>query len=62
MKKRIAYVTGGMGGIGTAICKRLCSQGYTAVVGYSPNSPRKAKWLADMRAEGYDIHVSEQCL
>ena len=59
MKKRIAYVTGGMGGIGTSICKRLCSEGYTVVAGCGPNSPRKDKWLADMRAEGYDIHASE---
>lgn len=59
MKKRIAYVTGGMGGIGTPICKRLCSEGYTVVAGCGPNSPRKDKWLADMRGEGYDIHASE---
>lgn len=59
MNKRIAYVTGGMGGIGTPICKRLCSEGYTVVAGCGPNSPRKDKWLAEMRAEGYDIHASE---
>jgi acetoacetyl-CoA reductase len=59
MNKRIAYVTGGMGGIGTSICKRLCSDGYTVVAGCGSNSPRKDKWLADMHAEGYDIHASE---
>ncbi len=59
MSKRIAYVTGGMGGIGTPICKRLCKDGYTVVAGCGPNSPRKDKWLADMRAEGYDVHASE---
>jgi acetoacetyl-CoA reductase len=59
MSKRIAYVTGGMGGIGTPICKRLCKDGYTVVAGCGPNSARKDKWLADMRAEGYDIHASE---
>lgn len=59
MKKRIAYVTGGMGGIGSPICKRLCSDGYTVVAGCGPNSPRKDKWLADMRAEGYDVYASE---
>jgi NAD(P)-dependent dehydrogenase (short-subunit alcohol dehydrogenase family) len=26
---RIAYVTGGMGGIGTAICRRLCKDGHS---------------------------------
>ncbi|MGV8900203.1 MAG: 3-ketoacyl-ACP reductase [Burkholderiaceae bacterium] len=59
MNKRIAYVTGGMGGIGSSICKRLCSEGFTVVAGCGPNSPRKDKWLAEMRAEGYDVHASE---
>lgn len=59
MARRIAYVTGGMGGIGTTICRRLCKEGYTVVAGCGPNSQRKDKWLADMRAEGLDIHASE---
>ncbi|EJN09098.1 3-ketoacyl-ACP reductase [Herbaspirillum sp. YR522] len=59
MSKRIAYVTGGMGGIGSAICTRLCKDGYTVVAGCGPNSSRKDKWLAAMREQGYDIHASE---
>ncbi|WP_211465636.1 3-ketoacyl-ACP reductase [Collimonas silvisoli] len=59
MAKRIVYVTGGMGGIGTPICTRLCTDGFTVVAGCGPNSARKDKWLADMRAKGYDIHASE---
>ena len=59
MKKRVAYVTGGMGGIGSSICKRLCKEGFTVVAGCGPNSPRKDTWLAAMRAEGYDVHASE---
>ncbi len=59
MTKRIAYVTGGMGGIGSPICKRLCKDGYTVIAGCGPNSPRKEKWLADMRAAGYNVHASE---
>jgi acetoacetyl-CoA reductase len=58
-KKRIAYVTGGMGGIGTSICKRLCRDGHTVVAGCGPGSPRKDRWLADMRAQNYDVHASE---
>jgi acetoacetyl-CoA reductase len=57
--KRIAYVTGGMGGIGTAICRRLCKDGYTVIAGCGPGSTRKDRWLAEMRAEGCDIHASE---
>jgi acetoacetyl-CoA reductase len=57
--KRIAYVTGGMGGIGTAICQRLCKEGHTVIAGCGPGSTRKDRWLAQMRAEGFDIHASE---
>ena len=56
---RIAYVTGGMGGIGTAICRRLARQGYTVIAGCGPGSPRKERWLAEMRAEGWNVHASE---
>ena len=33
MAKKVAYVTGGMGGIGTAICQRLAKEGFTVVAG-----------------------------
>jgi acetoacetyl-CoA reductase len=59
MAKRIAYVTGGMGGIGSAITTRLCEEGYTVVAGCGPGSPRKDKWLAAMRGRGFDVHASE---
>jgi acetoacetyl-CoA reductase len=57
--QRIAYVTGGMGGIGTAICKRLCTGGHRVVAGCGPGSQRKDRWLGEMRALGHDIHASE---
>ena len=59
MTKRIAYVTGGMGGIGTPICKRLSRDGFTVVAGCGPSSSRKDRWIAEMRAEGFDVHCSE---
>ncbi|NDP60632.1 MAG: acetoacetyl-CoA reductase [Oxalobacteraceae bacterium] len=59
MAQHIAYVTGGMGGIGTPICRRLCKEGYTVIAGCGPNSPRKDKWLADMRSQGCIVHASE---
>jgi len=55
----IAYVTGGMGGIGTAICRRLAKEGHTVIAGCGPGSQRKDRWLAEMRAEGWTIHASE---
>lgn len=59
MAQRIAYVTGGMGGIGTAICKRLSSDGFQVIAGCGPKSPRKNQWLAEMRALGHAIVASE---
>jgi acetoacetyl-CoA reductase len=59
MAKRIAYVTGGMGGIGTAICQRLFKDGYTVVAGCGPNSQRRVKWLEDQKAQGYEFVASE---
>ncbi|MEC5215639.1 acetoacetyl-CoA reductase [Actimicrobium sp. GrIS 1.19] len=59
MKQHIAYVTGGMGGIGTAICKRLCREGHLVIAGCGPGSARKDKWMADMRAQGFAIQCSE---
>jgi len=55
----IAYVTGGMGGIGTAICRRLAKEGHTVIAGCGPGSQRKDRWLGEMRAEGWTIHASE---
>lgn len=57
--RRIAFVTGGMGGIGTAICRKLCENGHVVIAGCGPGSPRKDRWIADMRAAGHDVHASE---
>jgi acetoacetyl-CoA reductase len=57
--QRIAYVTGGMGGIGTAISERLCRNGFTVIAGCGPNSPRKDRWLAEMKEKGHTVYASE---
>jgi acetoacetyl-CoA reductase len=54
-KDRLAYVTGGMGGIGTAIVRRLCREGYRVVAGCGPGSTRRERWLEEMRAEGHRV-------
>ncbi|WP_322106442.1 3-ketoacyl-ACP reductase [Paraburkholderia sp. J41] len=59
MSERVAYVTGGMGGIGTGICQRLAKQGFKVVAGCGPNSPRRTKWLEDQKALGFDFVASE---
>jgi acetoacetyl-CoA reductase len=59
MANRVAYVTGGMGGIGTAICQRLHKENFTVVAGCGSNSTRKARWLDEQKALGYAFIASE---
>ena len=56
---RIAFISGGMGGIGSAICRRLGRQGHTVVAGCLPDYDKKAEWLEQMRGEGYRVHAAE---
>jgi acetoacetyl-CoA reductase len=56
---RIAFVSGGMGGIGTAICRRLGRAGHTVVAGCLPGYEKKADWLSSMRGEGFRVHAAE---
>ena len=57
MTKKLAYVTGGMGGIGTAICRKFHDMGYTVVAGCGPTRNFE-KWLAEQKADGYSFHAS----
>ena len=57
MSKKVAYVTGGMGGIGTAICQRLHKEGFTVIAGCGPSRDWK-KWLDEQTALGYSFHAS----
>ena len=57
VKNRVAYVTGGMGGIGTAICQRLHQEGYTVVAGCGPTRDFD-KWLAEQKALGFTFYAS----
>ena len=57
MSKKVAYVTGGMGGIGTAICQRFHKEGFTVIAGCGPTRDH-AKWLGEQKALGYDFHAS----
>ena len=57
MVKRVAVVTGGMGGLGESICIKLCELGDTVVATYSPSNTKAQAWLKEMREKGYDVHA-----
>ncbi len=57
MSKRVAYVTGGMGGIGTSICRKLHGLGHTVVAGCGPSRDFE-KWIAEQKADGYTFYAS----
>ena len=57
MGKKVAYVTGGMGGIGTAICQRMHKDGFTVIAGCGPTRDF-GKWLGEQKALSYDFHAS----
>jgi acetoacetyl-CoA reductase len=55
---RIALVTGGTGGIGTAICIALADQGRKVIAGYFPPEADLAlAWQQRHRENGYDFEI-----
>lgn len=56
MNKRIALVTGGMGGIGISICSKLGKAGYTVISTFS-RSGREKKWLTAMENQGIKAYA-----
>ncbi len=58
MAQQIALVTGGTGGIGTAICQQLSGQGYRVVAGYLPGDAESAKaWQERLLADEYQVEI-----
>jgi acetoacetyl-CoA reductase len=52
---RVALVTGGMGGLGEAVCIKLAALGYKVVTTYSPGNKKVDEWLASTKAMGFDF-------
>jgi acetoacetyl-CoA reductase len=69
MTQRVAFVTGAMGGLGTAICQAFAKDGYKVVAAYHPQYDNKDEWLKEMEAAGFkdfvcvsgDVAKIEEC-
>ena len=56
-----ALVTGGLGGIGTAICRQLQTAGYRVAATYTHNGERLEDWRAAQKADGYGDFGAYYC-
>eukprot|EP01133_Synstelium_polycarpum_P020020 gene20019-biopygen16349 len=55
-EQKVALVTGGMGGLGTALCRRLHDAGMVVVAAHTPGNPRVEHWLDEQHAQQYCMH------
>jgi len=58
-EKRVALVTGAMGGLGTALCRRLHAEGFLVAATHSPQNARRDTWLAGQEADGVKVRAYE---
>jgi len=54
--RRVVLVTGGTGGIGSAICKKLAGMGHIVATTYR-NEEKARAWEAGMKKEGFTFHL-----
>ena len=54
---RVALVTGGMGGLGEAVCIKLAALGYKVVTTHSPGNSKAEEWLKNMQNMGYGFRA-----
>lgn len=57
--KRVALVTGGMGGLGEAIARRLYDAGYETLVTHSPTNAHVDTWLTREHEGGREFRAFE---
>jgi acetoacetyl-CoA reductase len=57
--KRVAFVTGGMGGLGSAISRRLHQAGVIVAMSHSPGNDHVATWLMHERDAGREFRAFE---
>jgi acetoacetyl-CoA reductase len=54
---RLAVITGGMGGLGEAICHHLAASGMRVVTTFSPRNDHFGQWLDQQQREGFVFHA-----
>jgi acetoacetyl-CoA reductase len=54
---RVALITGGMGGLGEAICIKMAALGYRVVTTHSPGNTKAQEWLGSMEELGYSFRA-----
>lgn len=57
MKK--ALVTGGAGGIGSAICRRLAQDGYSVIINYSRSKEKAGALAAEINGQAIGFDISD---
>ena len=57
MTKRIALVTGGMGGIGQAICENLADHEFKVIAAYNRSDDSAKEWLDNEKKSGYQFDI-----
>ena len=57
MTARVALVTGGIGGIGTAICRHLAQAGHRVATNYRDEGKSRA-WQAAQKADGFEFALA----
>jgi 3-oxoacyl-[acyl-carrier protein] reductase len=55
LKNKIAIVTGGAGGIGAAICKKLATEGAAIIITYNSNAEKAEKLRNELAGDNHSV-------